>query len=210
VTEPIAPVTSSIGPSGEPGWGTPPQTLPEEPHRPSLTGALWVLLVMFGWLLIVFGLGAVVARNDPNVETPVEVNLGVVVTPADGWYSAAGAWDVGTTGIALQKSGVYVAFWVAEYRGTNDELMKEVLEELKPGFDSFSALPPYPVTIAGDLSGLVVHFTGITDWGQEENELVVLSYQGISVVMMAEALVGQLGWVQGDIDTMLTTLDVPR
>ena len=55
----------------------------------------------------------------------------------------------------------------------------------------------------------MVHFSGITEWGQEENELVVLSHRGISVVMLAEALAGQLGWVQDDIDTMLATLEVP-
>ena len=56
------------------------------------------------------------ASNDPNVEVPVEVNLGVIVTPANGWYSAARVWDAGPDGISLQSSGAYVAFWAEEYR----------------------------------------------------------------------------------------------
>ncbi len=186
----------------------PPQTV--EPRRSSARGALLVLAVMFGWLLVVFTMSAIVARNDPNMELPVEVDLGVVVTPADGWYSAADQWDVGESAVALQKSGVYLAFWVGEYRGSNDELMTEVLQELRPGFDSFRALPARSVTVAGDLAGLLVYFSGTTEWGQEENEVVVVSYRGISVVMLAEAQPGQLSWAQGDIDTMLSTLEVPR
>jgi hypothetical protein len=168
-----------------------------------------VATVMFGWLFIVFGMSAVVARNDPNVEVPVEVNLGVVVTPADGWYPAT-KWDVGENGIAFLKSGVGVAFWVDPYQGTNEDLMTEVLETFRTQWDAFRDLPPSQVTVAGDLDGLMVHFTGITDWGQEENEVVVLSYRGISVVMLVEAPSGGLSWVQGDVDTMLSTIQVPR
>jgi hypothetical protein len=169
-----------------------------------------VAAVMFGWLLIVYGMDAVVARNDPNVEIPIEVNLGVIVMPADGWYSAADVWDVGENAVALQKAGVYVAFWVESYEGDNAGLMTAVLDELKPGFDSFRSLPAVPVTVAGDLPGLMVQFSGITDWGDEENELVVLSYKGASVVMMAEGLAGHVAWAQDDIDAMLRDLTVPR
>jgi hypothetical protein len=203
-------MTESIGLGTGPAWGQAQQPLSEEPHRPSLKGALLVVVVMFGWSITVFGMGAVVARNDPNVEIPVEISLGVVVTPADGWYSAAQEWDVGEAGIALKKSGVYVAFWVDKYRGTDQQSMAAVLEELKPGFDSFRALPASSVRVAGDLPGLMVQFSGITDWGEEENEVVVLSYQGIRVVMFAEGLVGRIAHVQDDIDTMLSTLTVPR
>jgi hypothetical protein len=89
-------------------------------------------------------------------------------------------------------------------------LMTSVLEELKPGFDSFRALPAGPVWVAGDLPGLRVRFSGATEWGQEENEVVVMSYRGTSVVMLAEAQAGRAVWAQDDIETMLGTLEVPR
>ena len=53
------------------------------------------------------------------------------MTPADGWYSAADVWDVGPTGLSLQKAGAYVAFWAEEYIGTNDELMAEMVDHLE-------------------------------------------------------------------------------
>ena len=125
-----------------------------ETPKSSAKGALLVVAVMFGWLLLVYGAAAVVARNDPNVELPIAVSRGVVVTPADGWYSAADEWDVGEAGVALQKSGVYVAFWVDEFRGTNEDLLIMVLEELRPSFESFRILPSRSVTVAVDLPGL--------------------------------------------------------
>lgn len=178
--------------------------------KSSLRGASLVAVVMFGWLVLVAGMSAVVARNDPNVEIPVEVSRGVVVMPADGWYSAEDVWDVGESGISLQKSGVYAAFWVDEYRGSNEDLMTAVIDELSPSFESFRALPARSVTIAGDLAGLRVRFSGTTEWGYEEGELVTLSYRGTSLVMLVEALTGQLDWVQDDIDWMLDNLEVPR
>ncbi len=181
-----------------------------ESPKSSAKGALLILVVMFGWLMLIYGAAAVVARNDPNIELPIAVSRGVVVTPADGWYSAADEWDVGETGVALQKSGVYVAFWVDEFRGTNEDLLTMVLEELRPSFESFRNLPVGPVTVAKDLPGLTVRFSGLTDWGYEENQLVVLSHAGTSVVMLAETLKGQLSWVQGDIDTMLANIKVPQ
>jgi hypothetical protein len=207
---PDGPKKDTTRPSGELGWGLAPRLLPEEPRLSSRRGTLVVAAVMFGWLLVVYGMGAVVARNDPNVETPIEVNLGVVVLPADGWYSAADAWNVGENGVALQKAGVYVAFWVESFGGDNAALMTAVLDDLKPDFDSFRSLPAVRVTVAGDLPGLMVQFTGITDWGDEENELVVLSYRGVSMVMMAEGLAGRVARAQEDIDTMLRDLTVPR
>jgi len=165
---------------------------------------------MFGWILVILGIGAVVARNDPNTETPITVGLGVVVTPADGWYSATDEWEVGDSGIALQKSGVYVAFWVDKYRGTNEDLLASVSDELSPFFESFRQLESQPVTIAGDLEGLIARFSGITDAGYEEDLLAVLAYDGTGVVMLAESLPGQMRWAQGDIYFMLRNIEVPR
>jgi hypothetical protein len=166
---------------------------------------------MFGWMLFVFVLAAIVARNDPNVEVPVEVDRGVIVTPADGWYSAAEVWDAGEGGLTLQSSGVYVAFWVEEYQGSNDEYMTDWLEALGQEFESFRPLPSAAVTVAGDLPGLVVHFSGISaELGREEDEIVVVTYGGVGVAMWARAETGQLAWVQGDLDDMLGNLVVPR
>lgn len=193
-------------------WGAQPQPAPEEgAKRSSWRGSVVLVVVMFGWMLLVFAMAAVVARNDPNIEVRTPVNLGVVVTPADGWYTAADLWDVGGTGIALQSSGVYVAFWAKPYQGTNDELISEWLNDLERDFESFRALPAVPVTVAGDLPGLVVHFSGMSEeLGGEEDELVVTSYGGIGVAMWARAQAGQLAWVQKDLDSMLRSLEVPR
>jgi hypothetical protein len=209
VTGPLGPVTTPAGAGGGPSWGLVPQPLAEEPDRSSLHGSLLVVVVMFGWLLLVVGMGAVVARNDPNVETPVEVNLGVVVTPADGWYPASD-WNVGENGVGFQKSGVGVAFWVNAFQGSTEQLMASVLEEFRGQWDSFRDLPASRVAVASGLPALLVHFTGGTDWGQEENEVMALSYGSLSVVMLVEAPSGALEWVQGDVDTMLETLQVPR
>jgi hypothetical protein len=166
---------------------------------------------MFGWMLFAFLLAAIVARNDPNVEVPVEVDRGVIVTPADGWYSAAEVWDVGEGGLTLRSSGVYVAFWVEEYQGSNDEYMAEWLESLGQEFESFRPLPSAAVTVGGDLPGLVVHFSGISaELGREEDEIVVVTYGGVGVAMWARAEAGQLAWVQGDLEEMLGNLVVPR
>jgi hypothetical protein len=203
-------LTEPSGSTTYPVWGAPPQPIPEEPQRSSLNGSMLLMVVMFGWLLVVFGAGALVGRNDPNIEVPVPVAHGVVVMPADGWYSAAKIWDVGEEGIALQSNGIGVAFWAKEYRGTNDELLADELAGLRADYDSFRVWPAQAVTVAHDLPALMVYFSGISEWGLEENELVVMSYRGIGVVMLAEASAGQLAWVQDDIDNMLASLVVPR
>ncbi len=203
-------MTKGTAPTTDPICDTVVPRVDDRPPKSSLKGSLVVAAVMFGWLLIVFGMSAAVASNDPNIEAPIAMSRGVVVTPADGWYSAEDVWDVGESGVALQKAGVYVAFWVDAFSGSNEELMSAVLDELRPSFDSFHALPARPVVVAGDLPALGIYFTGITEWGQEENELVVLSYKGTSVIMLAEALMGQMAWVQGDIEWMLNEMVVPR
>lgn len=204
-------MNNRVDPASDPICELLPRPEESEPSRSSLNGSLLVLAVMFGWLLIVFGVSAAVARNDPNVEVPISISRGVVVTPADGWYSAEDVWDVGDSAIALQKSGVYVAFWVEAYVGTSEELMAEVIDQLKPSFSSFRALPARAVTVAGErqLPAVMVQFSAVTEWGNEENELVALSHGGTGVVMLAEAPPGQLRWAQGDIDTMWRTIEIP-
>jgi hypothetical protein len=205
-------VTDSARPPVYSSWGAPPQpVLGGEPKRSSWFGSSIVVLVMLGWMVLVLGLGALVSRNDPNVEVPVEVALGVVVTPADGWYSAAERWDVGEDAVSLQSSGVFVGFWVERYQGTNGEYLDGWLDDLAQEFDRFRPLPAASVTAAGDLPGLMVYFSGVsTDLGQEEGELVVVTHGGIAVAMWVRAEPGQLAWVQGDLDSMLYHLAIPR
>jgi hypothetical protein len=169
-----------------------------------------VVGVMFGWMMLVYVLSIAVAPHDPNVEVPVEVNLGVIVTPADGWYSAEDVWDTGPTGISLQSSGAYVAFWAEEYEGTNDGLLSEIVGILDGQFESFRVLPAAADTIAGGLPALVAVFSGAAEYGHIEGELAVATHQGVGIVMEAQAQEGQLARIQGDLDSMLRNLQVPR
>jgi hypothetical protein len=134
----------------------------------------------------------------------------VTVTPADGWYSAADVWEVGEGAVALQNSGVYVVFSATPYSGTNNDLLNEALNDVEPDFESFRVLPATNTVVAGDLAGLAVIFSGVSDnWGPE-NELVVATSRGVGVVMLATGSAGQLDQIQGDLDVMLSTLVVPR
>lgn len=194
--------------------GHAPQMSPEEPRRrSSINGALLVIIAMFGWMAVVFGVSGAVARNDPNVEMPVEVNpgSGVWVTPADGWYSAEDAWEVGDTGIALRSSGVYVAFWAEPYGGSTEQLFAETLDAVEPQYEAFRSQATGPATMSGDLPALATEFTASREWGRVEGELVVMVHGGIAVTMWAESSYqGQLSWAQGDIEWMLGRLEVPR
>lgn len=191
--------------------GAQPRPVPgREATRSSWRGAMIVLGIMFGWMVFTFALAAIAAPNDPNREVPVAIGQGVIVTPAQGWYDASEVWDAGTDGVSLQRSGVYVAFWAAAYDGTNKALMDEQLGYLTQDFDSYRALPASPTTVAGDVPGLAVLVTGVSEiWGRE-NELVVAASGGAAVIMLATAQSGQLARVQDDLDTMLFTLVMSR
>jgi hypothetical protein len=178
--------------------------------RSSWRGSLIVVGVMFGWMIFTFALAVGASPNDPNVEVPVAVGHGVIVTPADGWYTASEAWDAGPDAISLQNSGVYVAFWAVEYDGTNDDLMTEQLGYLQADFDSSQVLPPSPTTVAGDLPGLTVLVMGVSEYWNPENEVVVATSAGTGLVMLVTAPAGQLARMQDDLDTMLETLVMPR
>lgn len=204
------PVSRRVDPETDPLCELVPRPSEDEPVKSSVRGTLVVALVMFGWLLIVFGMSAAVARNDPGGEAPVSMERGVVVTPAEGWYSAEDDQRVGASQLVLQKSGAYVTFTVAAFEGTSEELLGYAVQQLQTSFESFRALPERSVVVAGDreLPAALVQFTGVTEWGSEEGELVALSYGGTGVVMLAEALPGQLRWLQGDVDKMWQTLEV--
>ncbi len=165
---------------------------------------------MFGWLIVVSLLSIIAAPNDPNQETPVQVGLGVVVTPADGWYSAADVWDVGPDALSLQKAGSFVAFSAEGSGAGNQQLLDGQLAVLERDFESYRALPPSDVTVADGLPGLVALFTGVANSRRMEGEVVAVSSGGVGVVMLAIAPQGQLSRVQGDLDAMLRTLEVPR
>lgn len=165
---------------------------------------------MLGWMALVYVLSLAVQPNDPNVEEPTPVNLGVVVTPADGWYSASEVWEVGPTGIALQSQGAYVAFWAEEYWGTNQELLTEVIASLEEGFENLRMLPASATMVAGGTPGLAVLFSGVAGPGRVEGEVVVAARGGVGVVMWAEAQEGQLSKIQDDLEEMLQTMVWPR
>jgi len=192
--------------------GSQPRPIPDGgAGRLSWRAPFLVVAAMFGWMLFVFILAVAAAPNDPNVEVPIEVGGGVVVTPADGWYSAVDVWDPGPGSISLQKAGVYVAFWVeSDYRGTNDDLLNQWLDGLKPDFESLRVLPATETSVAGDLPGLTALFSGVSETWGAENELVVATNGDLGVVMLATAATGQLARVQGDLKTMLDTMVVPR
>jgi len=176
----------------------------------SWRGSLIVVAVMFGWMIFAFALAAIAAPSDPNVEVPVALGEGVIVTPGDGWDSAADAWEVGAGAVSLQSSGVYVAFSAEPFTGTNDDLLTEVLDSLEPDFESFRVLPTTATTVAGDLPGLIALFSGESEHWGPENEVVVATTGSVGVVMLATAPAGQLARMQDDLDSMLETLVVPR
>jgi len=189
--------------------GTEPK--PRDDANPSsLRGSVIVVAAMFAWLIIVFILAAVASPNDPNREVPTPVGLGVVVTPADGWYSAADVWDVGPDAVAFQKSGSFVAFAAEGFAGTNQELLDEQLAAIEKDFQSLRVLPSSATTVAGDVAGLVALFSGVSDSGRMEGEVVAATSGGVGVIMLALAPQEQLARVQNDLDTMLQGLVVPR
>jgi len=191
--------------------GAQPRPLPSEQEvRWSRRGSFILVAVMFGWMLLVYILSAAVGSRDPNVEVPLEVGLGVVVTPADGWYDASRAWDTGPSGISLQSSGVYVAFWAESFAGTNDDLLTEALASLESDYDALRVLPAAARMVAGGVPALISLFSATTDYGRVEGELAAVTSAGVGVLMWAEAQEGQLAKLQDDLDSMLDTMVIPR
>jgi len=189
--------------------GAYPRPLPDQQRtRPSWRGPLILLAVMFGWMVIVFALAGLAAPAGSG--TPIRVGLGVVVTPAGGWYSAADVWDVGPNAVSLQKSGALVAFAVESFAGTNEALLSEQIDFLKQTFSSYRELPLSSTTLAGDVPALKVLFSGVVNSSRVEGEVVVATSAGTGVIMLAQASPDQLASVQRDLDDMLRTMQVPR
>lgn len=193
------------------GGGAQPRPLPvSDANRSSWRGSLIVLAVMFGWLILMAVLAAAAARNDPNQEVPTAVGIGVVVTPADGWYSAQDVWDVGANAVSFQKAGSFVAFAAEDFAGSNQALLDEQLAALGQDFGSYRVLPASAITVAGNAPGLVALFTGVSNSSRMEGEVVAATSAGVGVIMLAISPQGQLSRAQSDLDTMLRTLEVPR
>jgi hypothetical protein len=191
--------------------GARPRPLPGgDTNRSSWRGSLIVMAIMFGWLILMFVLAVIASPNDPNRDAPVNVGLGLVVTPTDGWYSAAEVWDVGENAVSLQKAGSLVAFAAEEYSGSKEQLLEEQLSILDRDFDSYRALPASATTLAGDVAALVSLFTGVANSSRLEGEVVVATSAGRGIIMLAVAPQGQLSLVQTDLSHMLAALEVPR
>lgn len=191
--------------------GARPRPAPDEAAaRPRWRGPILLAVVMVGWMFFVLVLAAISAPAGTGGETTVQVGRGVAVTAPGGWTSAADVWDVGPDAVSLQKAGALVAFAAQAYDGTDEDLLAAETKELETEFDSYRALPVASRTIAGDVPALVVLFSGTADSGRLEGELVVASFGGTGVVMLAVAPAGQLRTVQNDLDRMLSAMAVPR
>ena len=182
-----------------PGW---------QRTRPSWRGPLILLAVMFGWMIIVIALAHLAAPAGSGA--PIKVGLGVVVTPAGGWYPATDSLISGPSSISLQRSGVAVAFGAEPFTGDNDALLTEWTDVLKRDVSSYRGLAESPTTLAGNVRALKILFSGVLNSGRVEGELVVGASAGTGVIMIAVASPGQLASVQRDLDDMLRTMQVPR
>ncbi|MFH0915351.1 MAG: hypothetical protein V1912_02760 [bacterium] len=169
-------------------------------------------VVMVGWMFFVLALAAIAAPAGTGGETTVQIGRDVTIIAPGGWTSAGDVWEVGSDAVSLQKAGALVAFAAEVYDGTDQELLADIGRQLRTQFDPYRALPAASATIAGDIPALVVLFSGTADSGRLEGELVVAvtAPWRTGVVMLAVAPAGQLRRVQGDLDSMLGTMVVPR
>ncbi len=165
---------------------------------------------MFAWMLFMMALAAFSGPTSGAAQTPFSLGQGVTVTPADDWVSAQDVWDVGPGAVSLQRAGVRVAFVADSYGGTAEQLIDARLADLQAQFGSVRSLPTASTTIAGDVPALKLLFSGTTDSGYVEGELVAGTAGGTGVVMLAVAPAGQVARVQSDLDAMLDGLVVPR
>jgi hypothetical protein len=164
---------------------------------------------MVGWMLLAIGLAGFSTPADSSNQ-PASLGQGVTVTPAEGWISAENVWNVGPGAISLQRSGVLVAFGADTFPGTSQVLLDEQLASLQEQFRAFRPLPAAPATVGGGLPALKVLFSGTTDSGSVQGELVVGTSGGTGFVMLAVATPGQLARVQPDLDRMLNSVTFPQ
>jgi hypothetical protein len=84
------------------------------------------------------------------------------------------------------------------------------LAALQGQFGSFRTLPVASTTMAGGVPALKVLFSGTSDAGRLEGELVAAAEAGVGVVMLSVATPGRVARVQSDLDAMLDGVVVPR
>lgn len=155
-------------------------------------------------------LAAFTAPGAGASKEPVTLGQGVILTPADGWASAANVWEVGPGAVSLQKAGVLAAFAADAYGGTAQELLDEQLASVRNDFRTLRLLPVAPSVVSGDMPALKVLFAGTSVSRSLEGELVVAATGRIGVVMLAVAPPGQIARAQSDLDEMLHGLAMPR
>lgn len=165
---------------------------------------------MFAWMFVIIGLSGTSGGKTAAAQGPQKLGQGVTVTPASGWASAQNVWNVGPNAISLQRAGALVAFGADSYAGSTQQLLADQLSNTKSQFGSFRSLPSASTTVAGGISGLKVLFSGTSNSSDLEGELVVVATGSTGVVMMAVAPSGQLSRVQGDLDSMLRSLSIPK
>jgi len=182
------------------------------PGQESRTGWRWAAILaaaMIGWMLVVIVLALATAPAGFDAQA-LQVGDGVAVTPPFGWVSAEDSWDVGPNGVSLEKSGALVAFAAETFVGDAAALLESQVAQIEAEFSSFDELPAVSDLVAGDVPALRVLFSGTANAGRLEGQVVSAVSAGTGIVMVAIAPAGQLRRVQGDIDTMLETMVVPR
>lgn len=165
--------------------------------------------VLVGWMLFMMGLGAWGTPASTTAGTPITINGGVTVVPADGWVSAGDVWNVGPGAVSFKRSGAVVAFAADAFEGEPQELIDDQLSQLTSDFGSFRTLPAVDTTVGDAIPARRQLFSATSASGDVEGEVVAGVERGTGVLMVAIAPFGQLRSVQSDLDDMLASVVVP-
>jgi hypothetical protein len=165
---------------------------------------------MVVWLIVVSSLSGFSGVGGGSTAPAQTIGQGVTVTPASGWTSAQDVWNVGPNAVSLQHGGALVAFAADAFSGTTQQLLDDQLSSTQQQFGSFRSLPVGSTTAAGGKPALKVLFSGTSNSSNLEGELVAVATGQTGVVMVAIAPAGQIAQVQGDLDSMLNGLEIPR
>jgi hypothetical protein len=164
---------------------------------------------MVAWVIVIYslsGFSGLGGRSQP-AQT---IGQGVTVTPAAGWVSAKDVWNVGPNAISLKRGGALVAFAADAFSGSTQELLDQQVSDTEKQFGSFRALPAGTTTVAGGQPALKVLFSGTSNSSSLEGEIVAFATGRTGAVMVAIAPAGQIIQVQGDLDSMLKSLVIPK